>query len=243
VTGDSVDRLKSGAGLSPSDGQYFIDLNPTDKWPERGGVEQTIDTVAGTSYLVRYKQRTRSCGPPYYRVNRLRASADGQGLVTKGSTFGWSSYSFSFKADDGSATLRFAALNSGRCGAALLDNVTVTALPTGSAVAGSGATNPRYYYPNDFSITDDTVNYTSPETGRTYNGTNVCVLVVGNAATIVSRDVHAGLYGNGLLNVTMVQDNGASGDKLVNHMYYLSYAALPLDGDAIQITQGSVEPN
>ena len=82
--------------------------------------------------------------------------------------------------------------------------------------------------------------------------------IVGNAATIVAVDST-----DGRANRTMVQDNGTSGDKLINTMFdpaklsaksrakYLECVApdtakldakAPLTGDAIQITGSTAPP-
>lgn len=124
-----------------------------------------------------------------------------------------------------------------------------------AVVNGSGSTVPAGTGPtNQFSIAalkqGGTLTYTSSTAA--FNGTIQCVRVVGNSATIVAVD-----SATGKASRTMVQDNGASGDKLINTLFTpaalsaksrtaamacidpdlakLSTAAA-LTGDAIQVT-------
>jgi hypothetical protein len=122
-----------------------------------------------------------------------------------------------------------------------------------TSVTGSGNTNPGSGPVNAFTISaangSGTLTYTDGTTS--FNGTVVCMTVIGNAATIVAVDA-----ARGVADRTMVQDNGASGDKLINVMFSTSKlsakslakyescidpdtAALanarPLTGDAIQV--------
>lgn len=96
-------------------------------------------------------------------------------------------------------------------GAQLNESAEFTPTP---AVSGAGKTvgTPT----NAFTISADpaaggTVTYTGA--ARSYTGTVTCTKIVGNAATIVSTE-----DGGTRLNRTFVQDNGTSGDKLINTM-------------------------
>ncbi len=127
-----------------------------------------------------------------------------------------------------------------------------------ATVTGAGTTTPIGAGPaNQFSISGvsqgGTLTFTSA--ASTFTGTIQCVNIVGSSATIVAVDAVTGKA-----NRTMVQDNGATGDKLVNTLFdpaALSaksrakameciapnldrLAAAPaLAGDAIQITGGT----
>jgi hypothetical protein len=82
-------------------------------------------------------------------------------------------------------------------------------------VAGSGATNPAPgFTANAFTVStaDGTLAFSAGP--QSFNGTIRCWKVVGNAATIVAVDSTTGKADR-----TMVQDNGVSGDKLVNTLF------------------------
>src|SRR3954454_15082158 len=80
------------------------------------------------------------------------------------------------------------------------------------AVTGSGNTNPAAGFPpNAFTLSSITNTLTYSGGGRTFHGSIICLNIVGNAATIVAVD-----SATGFVDRTMVQDNGASGDKLMN---------------------------
>jgi hypothetical protein len=80
-------------------------------------------------------------------------------------------------------------------------------------VEGSGNTNPAPNFPvNAFGVSSSngTLDYVG-DNGAFFNGILLCINQVGNAATIVGID-----NATGFVDRTMVQDNGASGDKLLN---------------------------
>jgi hypothetical protein len=80
------------------------------------------------------------------------------------------------------------------------------------SVTGSGNTNPATGFPpNAFSLSSITNTLTYAGGGRQFNGSITCLNIVDNAATIVAVD-----GATGFVDRTMVQDNGASGDKLLN---------------------------
>jgi hypothetical protein len=84
-----------------------------------------------------------------------------------------------------------------------------------TVVTGSGDTSPAAgFTPNAFTISSSggTLSYSGG--GQTFDGTITCLVGVGNAATIVAIDATTGKADR-----TMVQDNGATGDKLVNTLF------------------------
>ncbi len=121
------------------------------------------------------------------------------------------------------------------------------ALITGS---GNTAATPTNAFTIDVPYSGGgTVTYTGST--RSFSGTVTCTNIIGNAATIVSQSA-----GGAIINRTFVQDNGLSGDKLINTNVdttkasaktiakystcidppVAELAARPaLDGDAIQI--------
>jgi hypothetical protein len=83
------------------------------------------------------------------------------------------------------------------------------------SVDGSGNTNPGAgLAPNAFTLSSVNNTLTYSGGGKTFNGTIKCLKVVGNAATIVAIDPTTKKADR-----TMVQDNGASGDKLINTLF------------------------
>lgn len=102
--------------------------------------------------------------------------------------------------------------------AKFFDNLNLSAEvgPAVAAVTGNGSNNPKSGQVNQFSISsiDQTGNLNYDGANKTFSGAIQCVNIVGNSATIVARD-----YSTGIANRTMVQDNGVSGDKLVNTMF------------------------
>lgn len=95
----------------------------------------------------------------------------------------------------------------------------IEAAPAEDTVSGSGTTG--NVKPQAFTIDADqsggTVTYTGAN--KTYNGVVSCVNSVGNEAVIVSFDAATNRY-----NKTQVQDNGATGDKVINTMLNASTA-------------------
>jgi hypothetical protein len=87
--------------------------------------------------------------------------------------------------------------------------------PSSDLITGSGTTG-NVSKPQAFTIDVPTANTGSLSlTGanKAYNGTVICTSVVGNQALIVSQDA-----ATNRINRASVEDNGASGDKLVNTM-------------------------
>ncbi len=93
---------------------------------------------------------------------------------------------------------------------------TGNACDSDAVVTGSGSTKPAGSGPaNQFTILaleqSGTLTYTG---ASSFTGTIQCVNVIGNSATLVAVDSTTGKA-----NRTMVQDNGASGDKIVNSLF------------------------
>ena len=118
-----------------SDGTRSIDL---DGDSSEGGMRQSFATVAGQTYTVSFDMAGNNYGLPV--IKPMQVSADGQSAVfqfdTTGTTyaaFGWTTMTWSFVADDGSATLEFLSLTptTGYIPSygAVIDNVVVTPEP------------------------------------------------------------------------------------------------------------------
>ncbi len=116
-----------------TDGTRSIDLDGN----YAGGIRQSFATVAGQTYTVTFDMAGNNYGLPV--VKDVQVSADGQSTIFQFDTtgrdyanFGWTQMTFSFVADDGSATLDFLSLTStsysGGYGA-VIDNVVVTPEP------------------------------------------------------------------------------------------------------------------
>ena len=130
VTGHSVDY---GALWEAVDGSRSIDLNGS----APGGVEQTIETVAGATYQVTFGLAGNRHDAPDEKLMHVEVdgvNAGGFSFTTTGgggSSMSWSTQTFTFTADDDSTTLGFISDEAGflpgdiRDGAAL-DNVVVT---------------------------------------------------------------------------------------------------------------------
>ncbi|HVP31269.1 MAG TPA: choice-of-anchor C family protein [Myxococcota bacterium] len=129
-----------GTFWQASDGIRSIDLDGT--VGAAGGVRQTFATVPGQTYLVSFDLAGNPLGAP--AIKPMRVSADGQSAdfqfdVTGRSQahMGYASKTWSFVADDASATLSFLSLNPANIAGwgAVIDNVAVTAVPEPSALA------------------------------------------------------------------------------------------------------------
>lgn len=218
VTQGDIDYLDEGFGPA-SDGTHFIDLNGGGP----GTIAQTFDTVSGQSYAVTFDQNHNAgCGRnnSSLKVSAAAAFASFSHTGDLHST-PYDTHTLNFTATSSSTTLTFKSL-SASCGGPILDNVRVSAIASGTSVTGSGTTNPKNGKPNQFTINapaggGGTVTYSGPS--GSFNGAVQCVTVVGNAATIVAKQSDT------LLTRTMVQDNGASGDRLVNTLIDLSKAS------------------
>jgi choice-of-anchor C domain-containing protein len=127
-----------------SDGARTVDLDGNSDY---GGVRQSFATDAGQTYTVTFDMAGNYYGDP--TLKRMQLSADGQSAIFQfdatGRTyddFGWTPMSWSFVADDASATLEFLSLtpSSGFTPSygAVIDNVVVTPEPAtfGSLLLG-----------------------------------------------------------------------------------------------------------
>lgn len=126
------------SGWQASEGTYSIDLNAFDP----GSIEQTFDTTAGLEYFVSF-DLSGNPGDPR-GVKTMDVSVDSYAgtfsydTSATGNTVGnmlYDTHSFSFIADDGSATLKFLSTTGGTLGfpadaqGPALDNVTVDPVP------------------------------------------------------------------------------------------------------------------
>jgi hypothetical protein len=96
------------------------------------------------------------------------------------------------------------------------DDLNLAATDFVGPVEGSGNTNPAPNFPvNAFGVSSSngTLDYVG-DNGAFFNGIIQCINQVGNAATIVAIDFHTGKADR-----TMVQDNGTTGDKLINTLF------------------------
>ena len=120
ITGTNVDIIRSL--WSASEGQQSIDLNGSGP----GGVEQSLNTVAGMSYTVAF-DLSKNSGEGSSSA-AIQVSADGQSAVhtfsgaSTSSDMLWEARSFSFVADNTSATLNIVSQSPSASGPAL-DNV------------------------------------------------------------------------------------------------------------------------
>jgi len=123
---------------TPTDGMFSIDLDGD--VGDAGGVQQTIATVPGQTYHVVFDLAGNPAigRPP---VKMLRVSADGQSqdfsfdTTGKSTTnMGWVTESWSFLADDSSATILFQSLSETQPGwGPVIDNVSATVVPLPAA--------------------------------------------------------------------------------------------------------------
>ena len=116
-------------------GTKSVDLNAT----SIGSIEQSFGTTAGVQYLVEFYLSGNNAGLPVTKSLQVTADATtyNDTFVTTGNSLtnmGWVKKSFTFTADDASATLKFASTNSGSFGPAI-DNVTVQAVPEPASMA------------------------------------------------------------------------------------------------------------
>jgi choice-of-anchor C domain-containing protein len=128
VTGNSVDYI--GNYWTAQNLSRSIDLNGG----AQGGIQQTFDTVAGILYNVSFWLAGNPDGAPITKTVLVGATGAANASYTFNSTgfdkvnMGWQNYTYSFLATGSSTTLSFASQDAGAFGA-VLDNVSVTAMP------------------------------------------------------------------------------------------------------------------
>ena len=119
-----------GAGNGASDGTYFVDLNGC-AGPEgqncivQGGIQQTFDTIVGTTYTVKFDLRSNDdpfFGPPVPNTVQVSAAGVNQNYSTP--TSAWQTFTFQFTATAAQTTLSFVSLSPQTAGPEL-DNVRV----------------------------------------------------------------------------------------------------------------------
>lgn len=129
VTGSTIDYV--GPGWDVSDGVRMIDL---DGAFSTGGIEQTITTIPGETYVVSFDLSGNPGGAP--QVKQVRVSVDGFQQEFSHDTTGqtpsnlnWQTPRFNFTASGTSATLSFESLSpAGGSFGALIDKVNVDLL-------------------------------------------------------------------------------------------------------------------
>jgi choice-of-anchor C domain-containing protein len=139
TTGGSIDYI--GSYWTASAGSRSVDLNNTSP----GGIQQTFTTVASHQYQVSFDYAgNMDLGPALKTFGvTVDSFSDNYSFDTTGhskTNMGWTTATFTFVADDVSATLAFASTTSGACGPTL-DNVQVQDLgpvPEPSSIAAVG---------------------------------------------------------------------------------------------------------
>lgn len=126
VLGGSIDYI--GGYWNASNGARSLDLNGN----AQGGVEQSINTVIGNTYMVSYDLASNTVGSP--TIKYLNVNATGTSTQTVSFSFdktghtqsnmGWVTESWTFVADDTITKLQFISSITGAYGPAL-DNVRV----------------------------------------------------------------------------------------------------------------------
>jgi choice-of-anchor C domain-containing protein len=121
-------HLTGGTYWQAAEGRHSLDLDGN--VGSAGGVAQTLSTVPGAEYVVTFDLAGNPENAPI--VKMMRVSADGQFAdfafnVTGRSVrnMGWTRQTWSFIADDSTATLEFRSLDSVRGWGPALDNVSV----------------------------------------------------------------------------------------------------------------------
>ena len=112
---------------------------------DAGGIEQTFSTTPNTSYTISFDMSGNPDGGP--TIKTLSVLADGQSAdftyditgITRGN-MGYVNNTWTFTADDTSATLQFISLNSSANYGPVIDNVSVNAVPIPASLLlfGSG---------------------------------------------------------------------------------------------------------
>lgn len=127
-----------GGYWQAADGSRSLDLNGSNN---SGGVTQTLATVAGQLYEVRFAMSGNPAGLP--KVKILSVSADGESTQFSYEVSGslgqmnWAEKTFRFVADDSSTDLTFQSMITGSYGPAL-DKVSVVAVPAPCAILLAG---------------------------------------------------------------------------------------------------------
>jgi choice-of-anchor C domain-containing protein len=137
VTNGNVDWINEA--WTPAEGLRSLDLNGNDP----GTVATTFATTPGATYTVTFYMSGNFSNEE--TIKTLRVSADGQSqdfsfdrpIVWSRENMGWTQETWTFTANDGSATLTFTSLESGASGPAL-DNVEVTPIPPSILLLCSG---------------------------------------------------------------------------------------------------------
>jgi choice-of-anchor C domain-containing protein len=140
VLGNSIDYI--GSTWQASDGSRSIDLSGQGV----GRIEQTFDTILGTTYQVLFDLAGNPAGTPVEKLLRVAATggtAQDYSFDTTGKTLtamGWQTTAYSFTATSPSTTLLFTSLTNTAFGPAL-DNVRVstdgvTPVPTPALLPG-----------------------------------------------------------------------------------------------------------
>lgn len=113
------------------DGLYSIDL--ANYTSSDGGIEQTFPTTPGEVYIIEFSLGTHQTSGRDGTAE-IVVGADGASQIftaeNHAGTIAWESKTFSFTADDASATLRFRCLQNAYLHFAYLDAVGATALST-----------------------------------------------------------------------------------------------------------------
>ena len=133
---DNIDYI--GSYWTAADGTRSIDLNGTGV---AGGVQQTLATVAGQRYEVRFSMSGNPDGEPMTKTLNVSADTENENfsyIVTGSkSNMNWASYVWYFTATDDSTLLTFQSAITGSYGPAL-DNVEVYAVPAPGAILLAG---------------------------------------------------------------------------------------------------------
>ncbi len=128
-----------GSYWQASDGKRSLDLNGN---PGPGGVQQSIATIIGQTYLVQFDMAGNPDGAP--AIKQLLVSAVGNATQSQSFSFntaghtkaamGWTTMTWQFTADTTATTLRFESMLTGTPFGPALDNVSVVAVPAPAAI-------------------------------------------------------------------------------------------------------------
>jgi len=140
VIGESIHYV--GTAWVASEGSRSLDLDGG--YTMSGGIQQTFSTTPGLQYLVSFDMAGNYAGAPTIKPMRVSADAQWQDFTfditgRSANDMGWTPYTWSFTADDTSATLAFRSLTVISDYGPALDNVCVTTVPVpvpGAALLG-----------------------------------------------------------------------------------------------------------